>query len=154
VQIISLVLLEKRRGKMKRILFSLFLVTLLVFSSGCATGGAFQAYHVTNVELSQPNFNIVARDLNGTSMQGYLLGVSISQGSDIGTFGLIKVAGVEKLYDTAIRDLWKNYQDNYGKIEGKKLALVNIRQDSEILNTFFYTEAKYFITADVVEFIE
>ena len=139
---------------MKKILFPLILVMFMAFLSGCATGGAFQAYHVTSVELSQPNFNIVARDLSGTSMQGYLLGVSISQGSDVGTFGLVKVAGVEKLYDTAIKDLWKNYQEKYGEIEGKKLALVNIRQDSEILNTIFYTQAKYFITADVIEFIE
>ena len=139
---------------MKKILFLMFVFGLLVLLSGCGTGGTFQSSYVTSVELSQPNFNIVAKDLNGTAMQGYLIGVSIAQGSDIGTFGLVKVAGVEKLYDTAIKDLWSNYQEKYGEIEGKKLALVNIRQDSEVLNTLVYTQVKYFISADVVEFIE
>ena len=139
---------------MKKIIVSSILITLFVLLSGCATGGAFLANHVTNVELSQPNFNIVATDISGASMQGYLIGMSISQGSDITMFGLVKISGVEKLYDSAIKDLWKNYREKYGDTEGKKLALVNIRQDTEILNTLVYTEAKYFITADVVEFIE
>ncbi len=139
---------------MKRIIFSIFLITSLISLSGCATGGAFQTNQITSVELSRPNFNIVSRDLNGTAMQGYLLGISISQGSDIGMFGLVKITGVERLYDSAIRDLWKNFREKYGDIEGKKLALVNIRQDTEILNTLVYTQVKYFVTADVVEFIE
>ncbi len=139
---------------MKKIIFSIILITSLILLSGCGTGGAFQTNNTTNVELSRPNFNIVARGVNGTAMQGYLLGVSISQGANVGMFGLVKVAGVEKLYDSAIKDLWKNYREKYGDIEGKKLALVNIRHDTEILNTLVYTQAKYFITADIVEFVE
>ena len=107
---------------MKKIIFLLISIALVVLLSGCGTGGAFQTTHVTNVELSKPNFNIVVRDLQGSSMQGYLIGVSISQGSDVGTFALIKVSGVEKLYDTAIKDLWNNYREKYGDPEGKKLA--------------------------------
>ncbi len=55
-------------------------------------------------------------------MQGYILGLSFSQGSDIGSFGILKVAGVEKPNDSAIRDLWKNYEEEHGKIEGKKVG--------------------------------
>lgn len=139
---------------MKKLLLPFFLVIFLISLSGCGTGGAFHSNHLTNVEFSQPNFRIVARDLSGTSMQGYLLGLSISQGSGVSTFGLVKINGVEKLYDTAVKDLWNTYEDNYGKIEGKKLALANIRHDTEILNAILYTEAQYFITADVVEFVE
>ncbi|MCB0750537.1 MAG: hypothetical protein KDC52_03580 [Ignavibacteriae bacterium] len=138
---------------MKKIVFSLILIIPLFFLSGCGTGGAFQS-NLTSVELSQPNFNIIARDMSGMAMQGYILGISISQGSEVSTFGLAKVAGVEKLYDTAIKDLWKNYEETHGEIEGKKLVLVNIRHDTELLNTILYTQVKYFITADVVEFIE
>jgi hypothetical protein len=47
-----------------------------------------------------------------------------------------------------------NYREKYGSTEGKKLALINIRQDSKVLNTLVYTQAEYFITADVIEFIE
>ncbi len=139
---------------MQRILFLLMVILFLVSFSSCGTGGAFRATHVTNVELSEPNFNIVAKDMHGSSMQGYLIGLSYSAGSDIGTFALIKVSGVEKLYDSAIKELWANYREKYGSTDGKKLALINIRQDSEVLNTLVYTQAKYFITADVIEFIE
>lgn len=139
---------------MKKTFFLLISIILIALLSGCGTAGAFHTNHVTNVELSKPNFNIVARDLHGSSMQGYLFGASISQGSDVGTFALIKVAGVEKLYDTAIKNLWKNYREKYGDPEGKKIALVNVRHDTQVLNTFVYTQAKYFITADVVEFVE
>jgi len=129
-------------------------IVLLLVLSGCGTMGSFRANNVTNVELSEANFNIVARNVQGSAMQGYLFGISGIQGSTIGTFGLVRVSGVEKPYDVAVKDLWKNYQEQYGSIEGKRLALVNIRQDTEVLNAFVYTEAKYFITADVVEFIK
>jgi len=116
--------------------------------------GSFRANNVTNVELSEANFNIVARDLQGSAREGYLFGVSAPQGADINTFGLIKISGDEKPYATAVKNLWKNYEEKYGEIKGKNLVLVNIRQDNEMLNTLIYTEVKYFITADVVEFIE
>ena len=108
---------------MKKTFFLLVSITLIALLSGCGTAGAFHTNHVTSVELSKANFNIVARDLHGSSMQGYLFGASISQGSDVGTFALVKIAGVEKLYDTAIKNLWKNYREKYGDPEGKKLHL-------------------------------
>lgn len=139
---------------MKKVIILLTAVIISIFITSCGTGGAFQATNVTNVELSQPNFNIVARGLSGTSMQGYLLGLSISQGSDASAFGFLKVAGDDKLYDTAIRDLWENYKKDSGDIEGKNLALINIRQDAIVLNTILYTQTNLFVTADVVEFIK
>ena len=138
---------------MKKLLFLLVLLNLMIIISGCGVSGAFQTNNVTNVELSEPNFKIVAKDVTGSAMQGYLLGISYSQGSEVGTFGFIKVSGVEKLYDSAVKDLWSNYEEKYGDTEGKNLLLINIRQDSEILNTILYTETTFFITADVVEFI-
>lgn len=139
---------------MKKTITISALIIFIVSLSGCATGGAFTSNNVTNVELSRSNFNIVARDICGTATQGYLLGVCISQGSEVGIFGLVRIAGVDKLYDSAIKDLWKNYKEKYGDTEGKKLVLANIRQDTELLNTLVYAQAKYFITADVVEFAE
>ncbi len=139
---------------MKKMTVLIISITLLTLLSSCGTGGAFQSHNVTTVELSEPNFNIVARNVNGSAVQGYILGLSYSQGSDVGSFGIAKVAGVEKPYDTALKNLWKNYEEEHGKIEGKKLALVNIRHDSEVLNTILYTQAKYFVTADVIEFID
>ena len=139
---------------MKKIILPLAIFILIFSLTGCGTGGAFTSNNITTVELSQPNFNIVARDISGTATQGYLLGFSFFQGSEVSIFGVVRVAGVDKLYDASIKDLWKNFREKYGNIEGKKLALVNIRNDAEILNTVLYAQAKYFITADVVEFTE
>ena len=139
---------------MKKFILSLTFITLVILISGCGTMGSFRANNITNVELSQANFNIVARDLQGSAMQGYLFGVSAPQGSDVSTFGLIRISGVENPFAYAVKDLWNKYREKHGDIEGKKLALVNIRQDTETLNLLVYTEAKYFITADVIEFVE
>jgi hypothetical protein len=139
---------------MRRLYFILISTLFLLLISACGTGGAFRAHHVTNVELAEPNFKIVARDVQGSSMQGYLVGLSYTVSGDVGTFALIKVSGVDKLYDAAVKELWANYREEYGNPEGKKLALINIRQDSEVLNTLVYTQAKIFITADVIEFVE
>jgi hypothetical protein len=58
------------------------------------------------------------------------------------------------MYDDAVQDLWEKYKEKNGDIEGKKLALVNIRYDTDILNLFVYTQTKLYIHADVVEFTE
>jgi uncharacterized protein YceK len=139
---------------MKNVILILTSITLVALLSGCGTMGTFRANNQTNVELSQPNFRIVARNLQGSATQGYLFGVSIPQGSDIGSFALVRISGVDKPYATALNELWENYTEKYGAIKCKKLALINIRQDTETLNTLVYTEAKYFITADVIEFIK
>lgn len=139
---------------MKKNIISLCLIILVITLSGCGSMGTFRADNLTNVELSQANFNYVARNVQGSAMQGYLLGISASQGYGVSTFGLVRVSGVEKPYDSAMKDLWNNFQEKHGSLDGKKLALINIRQDTEVLNTFIYTEARYFITADVIEFAE
>lgn len=139
---------------MKKISVIIISLTLIILLSSCGTGGSLHSFNTTNVELSKPNFTIVAKNVSGTAMQGYILGLSIPQGSEVGSFGIVKVSGVEKPYDSAYRDLWNNFEESNGKIGNKKLALINIRHDSEVLNTILYTQAKYFVTADVIEFID
>ena len=139
---------------MKKAILPLVIVALVMLVAGCGTMGSFRANNTTNIELSEANFNIVARNLQGSAMQGYLIGVSMQQFSDVATFGLIKVSGDEKLYDAAVKSLWQDYREKYGDPERKNLLLINIRQDTETLNTLVYTEAKLFLTADVVEFVE
>ena len=86
---------------MKKVISSVFVVILLLALTGCGTMGNFRANHVTNVELSDANFNIVARNVQGSAMQGFLFGVSAPQGSDVSTFALARVSGVERPFDTA-----------------------------------------------------
>lgn len=139
---------------MKKTILILVSGALLFSLFSCGTMGSFRGNNTTNVELSQANFNIIARDLEGTAEQGYLFGLSAPQFGDVGIVGLIRVSGEDKLYDTAVKEIWADFKEKIGDPEDRKLALINIRQDVEVLNTLVYTSAKIFITADVVEFVE
>lgn len=139
--------------KIKVILFLLFACLMMIISS-CTTGGSFLAQNVTNVELSDPGFKFVARNVEGYSKANYLFGLSYSTGQMANTLALIRLGGSAKLYDDAVQDLWKKYKEKHGEIDGKKLALVNIRYDTDILNLVVYTQTELYINADVVEFVE
>jgi hypothetical protein len=139
---------------MKKTILSFLFLILLIFLSSCTTGGSFLAHNVTNVELSKPNFKVVAKNLEGYSKASYLIGFTFSSGSVANTLALIRVGGTAKLYDDAIQNIWKNYKDKYGDTEGKKLVLANIRIDNDMLNLLVYTQTEMFVTADVVEFEE
>ncbi len=128
-------------------------VLSLVILYGCSTSGMFTSVNTTNVELKQPNYKIVATNVSGTSESGYILGFTFPSGFFTNTFALARVSGTGMLYEEAIADLWKNFENNHGPVEGKKLALINVRYDTDALNLFFlYTSAKVNIRADVIQF--
>jgi hypothetical protein len=130
---------------------------LLIFAislSGCATGGSFLAQNVTNIELSGTNFDIIARNLEGSAHADYLIGFGTSAGAVSNTLALVRVGGTATLYDDAIRSLWQNYEKNYGSTEGRNLVLANVRYDTDILNLLLFTKTTLYIHADVVEFKE
>ena len=139
--------------KKKLVLLVLFAISVALMS-GCTTGGSFLAQNVTSVELSNSNFKFVARNLQGFSQADYLIGLSYSTGFMANTLALVRIGGSEKLYDDAVQDLWKNYSEKHGDMAGKKLVLVNLRYDTDILNLVVYTQTKLFVSADVVEFVE
>jgi hypothetical protein len=56
------------------------------------------------------------------------------------------------LYKVAMKNLWGNFESSNGKVTNRKLALVNVRYDSESLNLLFYTKVTTAVVADVVEF--
>ena len=139
----------------KNLLPVLILLILLPLLSGCFTGGSFLAHNLTNVELSpDAKFKIAARNLEGYSKAQYLIGLSYSTGFMANTLALVRIGGTAKLYDDAVQSLWKKYEEKYGETEGKKLLLVNVRYDTDILNLLVYTQTELYITADVVEFEE
>jgi hypothetical protein len=138
----------------RKIMYLSFGLFLVYFFGGCTTGGSFLSSNVTSVELSEPNFNIVAKNIQGKSRASYIIGATFSAGSIANTLALVRVGGSAKLYDDAIKDLWKNFEAEYGETKGKNLVLANIRIDNDMLNFILYTQTDLFITADVVEFIE
>lgn len=131
--------------------FIIFLFIIILFMN-CSNNGMFVGINSTNVELAEANYEIVATDLVGTSEAGYLLGFSWSMGSAAQTWALARVNGTGMLYKEALNDLWKQYEAEHGSVKGKKVALVNVRYDSEMLNLLLYTGIKVFVRADIIEF--
>jgi hypothetical protein len=132
----------------------LLLATLVIASLmiGCSGNGLFLASNDTNVNLEGPNYKIVATNVTGHSSAGYLLGFSFSVGAFTESFALVRVSGTGKHYQEALNEFWNNFEKQYGSVEGRALGLINVRYDADVLNTFFYTESRIYVTADVIEF--
>jgi hypothetical protein len=128
------------------------LLSSALFLSGCTTGGAFLAQNQTNVELAEDNFEIIARDVEGSAYADYLLGFSGSSGPVTNTLALVRVGGSAMLYNDALNSLWRNFEENYGSTEGRNLVLANVRYDADILNLIVFTKTTLYVHADVVEF--
>ncbi len=134
----------------RRIIF-LFVISPFTMY-GCTTAGTFQSQNVTNVELSETNFEIIARNVSGRANADFLLGISSSTGSVSSTLALVRVGGTPTLYNDAIMDLWDNFENDYGRAEERNLVLANVRYDTDILNLVVFTKTTLIIHADVIEF--
>ena len=119
---------------------------------GCAQAGMFAAASFTEVELSSGNYEIVATNARGEAEAAYILGVSIATGPVRQTLAVWRIRGSGQLYGEAMEDLWRRYEEEYGPVEGQKLALVNVRFDADTRNLLVYTDVKVSIRADVVKF--
>jgi hypothetical protein len=96
----------------------------------------------------------VARNVSGDAGFEYLLGFSGASGASNSTwsFALVRTGGTSTPNNDAIRDMWSNYEAEYGPIGDRKLSLVNIRFDSDVINALLYTSTKIIVHADVIEF--
>lgn len=132
----------------------LFLLFASVALAGCATTGAFDSANLTDVRLSEANYEVVATNVTGEASAGYVFGVSGGFYRHMQTLAVARVSGSGFLYGEALQDLWENFRAEHGETEGRNLALVNVRYDTEALNLLVYTEPTVIVRADVVEFIE
>jgi hypothetical protein len=135
--------------------YAAFLAILIIalFTSGCAATGTINATHVTNVQLTESNYRLVAVGISGEASASYILGASAAVGTEMRTVALARVGGADALYEAALSDLWQNFEAQYGPVEGRALALTNVRYDSDALNLIVYTRPQVGVRADVVEFI-
>ena len=127
---------------------------LPLFLTGCATTGAYNAATVTNVELSEGNYEVVATSVRGEASAGYILGASLSTARQQRTVALARVSGSGELHGAALEDLWANFESEHGSAEKRKLALTNVRTDTDALNLLLYTSSTVTIRADIVEFTD
>jgi len=130
----------------------ILLLSVMLFMTGCVSSGLFVSSNQTVVELREGNFNIVATDVSGESSASYLIGVSVSNGFMTQTLSLIKLNGPDGLYQQALKDLWKNVEKKVGKVEGRSLALTNVRYDTQISNFLIFNKVKLMVRADVISF--
>lgn len=122
--------------------------------SGCASSGVFNSTTETRVELGEANYRIVATNVQGNADAGYLLGFSWADGAEPKTLALARVDGEGMLASSAMADLWNNFEEEYGPVEGRNLALINVRFDSDAANyLLLYTKQSISIRADVIEFV-
>lgn len=135
-----------------RTIFTMAVLAAALTTSGCMTTGIFTTGTVTEVNLNEENYRLVATGVTGESEAGYLIGVSGGVGLAMQTFALFRVEGDGMLYQAALRDLWRNFARDHGAVEGRSLALVNVRFDAEAVNLLIYTKPRVAVVADVVEF--
>ena len=140
----------------RRQISSLMPAVLLLASlvlTGCINSGAFYSASLTNVELSEPNYRVVATNLQGQADAGYLFGVSGSQGGFATTFALFRVAGDGLLYKSAIENLWSGFEASHGAIGNRRLALINVHFDADASNYLgIYSKSMVSVRADIIEF--
>jgi len=133
----------------------LWIVTLLGAASlltGCAASGLTASSHLTNVELSDGNYRVVATNITGQASSKGIVGISVGFGMGGSQMSLIPLTEDRMLYKRAMQDLWNNFEERHGAPANRRLALVNVRFDSESLNLLLYTRLNTVIIADVVEF--
>lgn len=138
---------------MKNILLGVTILGTL-FLTGCTTSGAFLSLNQTQVNLEQANYTITATNVTGYAESAYVLGLSYSTGLSTTTMAVGRVEGTGMLYKEALEDLWINYEKDNGTINGKRLALANVRYDTDILNLIIYTKVMVGVRADIIEFTD
>jgi predicted Zn-dependent protease with MMP-like domain len=130
-------------------LFSIFIANLLL---SCVSTGLTSSTHRTDVGLANNNYRIVATNVSGEASTESILGASYGVGLGASQFAFIPLTPNRAIYKNAMQNLWANYEAKKGSVVDHPLALVNLRYDTETLNTIFYTKLKVVIVADVVEF--
>lgn len=134
---------------MKKLIFAIIATVFLV---GCTSSGAFLSANQTFVNLKEGNYSLTATNVSGEAEASYLFGMSYSTGFAANTVAVARVSGTGKLYAEALENLWTNYEKNNGMTSEHKLALVNVRYDSDILNLFLFTKVTISVRADIIEF--
>jgi hypothetical protein len=137
---------------MKNLSFIIVCLISVLLLDGCASTGLTASSHVTNIQLTSPNFKVIATNVSGEASSSAVLGVSYGFGIATTQLALIPIGKERMLYKTAMKNLWTNFEATNGVVKNRRLALVNVRYDSESLNLFFYTRVTTAVVADIVEF--
>ena len=142
----------KQFTSMKNAILILPALVLALLLNGCVSSGLTASSHITNVQITEPNFRVIATNVTGEASSKGIIGMSYGVGIAGTQLALIPLTEERMLYRIAIRNLWTDFESKNGPIANRRLALVNVRYDSESLNLILYTKITTAIVADVVEF--
>lgn len=137
---------------MRRLSALTLATSLVLLLGGCASSGIMTSSNITSVDLGSADYEIVATGVAGSATAHYILGVSAPYWFQAQAVAVARVGGSQFLYQDALQDLWNTFEEAHGPVEGRRLALINVRQDFDGLNLVLYTRPTLSITADVVEF--
>lgn len=132
----------------------LAVVLAALLTAGCGTTGAFNTATVTDVQLSEDNYEVVATNVQGKASAGYILGLSANASRQMRTLAIARVSGSGQLYGDALDNLWTRFEEEHGDADGDHLALANVRYDTDALNLILYTQPTVTVRADVIRFVE
>lgn len=136
--------------KSNRSVFPVLILAVLL--TGCTNTGAFLSANQTIVNLNEGNYRISATNVSGEAKSGYIFGLSYSTGFTASSFAIARVSGSGMLYAEALENLWTSFEEEYGTVRDERMALVNVRYDTDILNLVVYSQIKIIVRADVIEF--
>lgn len=131
----------------------LALAATLLWSLQCVSSGLSRPTTVTNVDLKEDNFRVVATGVSGEASSGLLFGVALPLGLTTQSIGIAHITGERDIQKAAMENLWKAVEEKVGPIKGKNYTLVNVTHDMTAANwLLFYARQTVVIRADVVEF--
>jgi len=133
-------------------LISAFVAGGFLLLGGCASTGLTVSSHLTDVQLTGANYRIIATNISGEGTADAVLGVSLGVGFGTSQVAMIPLKKSRRLYHAAMQNLWDSFEAKHGPVANRRLALVNLRYDSDALNLLVYTKVNTVVTADVVEF--
>ncbi len=145
--------LDSARPRTRSFRLPLLLILASLLGTGCVNSGAFFATNLTNVELGEGNYRVVATNVTGQSEAGYILGFSGSLAGYATTFAFLRVEGDGLLYKAAVENLWAGFEADHGPVKDRRLALINVHFDADAANYLgFYSKSVVSVRADVIEF--
>lgn len=138
---------------MFKIIGASLVLAMTLALAGCGQAGRFASTSLTQVELSEPNFKIVATGVSGEAKASYLIGATVSNGPVTNSISLKRISGTGQLYQEALDNLWAQFASEHGAVEGRRLALANVRYDADTRNLVLYSNIVFTVRADVIEFV-
>ena len=104
----------------------LFVFVIQVLLTGCASSGLTASSHVTNVQMTNANFKMVATNVSEEATARAILGVSYGLGIATTQLSIIPLDDGGTLYQSAMKNLWANFETIKGAVANRVIESVTV----------------------------